>query len=64
MMYVLVMWICTAGACEVDIVPGMYQTVEACEAARDGFVEAKSVLFEVGARAAACINAPDYGTFE
>lgn len=63
-MFVLLFWICTAGECNVSMVPGVYQTVEACEAARDQFVEGKSVMFDVGSRAAACINAPDYVTYE
>ena len=63
-MFILVFWVCTAGMCDVNIVPGVYQTVEACNVAKSEFIDSKSVLFDVGARAGACILAPDYVTYE
>ena len=63
-MWILVFWVCTAGMCDTNIVPGVYQTADICEKAKTELLEAKGVLFEVGARSGACITAPDYVTYE
>ncbi len=63
-MFILVFWVCTAGMCDTNIVPGVYQTSEICEKAKEEFLNTKGGLFGTGSTSAACITAPDYVTYE
>lgn len=61
-MWVLVIWICGT-MCDITVVPGIYENVDACEAAV-AKLDNRSDLFARYPASAACIPAPDYVTYE
>lgn len=49
--------------CNISVVPGVYQTAETCEAAREK-LDSRTTLMERFSVSGACLPAPDYVTYE